>query len=208
MKNSMKKMTVATVVTMMVFSLTFVAKAEQFTIAGSVALAGFGAEMSTQSAEETESDVTDNVMTLSKDALGTEIQDVEGMTETEASPDYSDITETEIEEMSNDTTHYMEPGKTIDPVCGVFQGPWLKETYYNLDMSYCIEIMKVHFGIDKGYWVREDGVKMYGDYIMVAADTNVYPKGSIVETSLGRAMVVDHCEAAEWCPEFDIAVTW
>jgi hypothetical protein len=107
-----------------------------------------------------------------------------------------------------DTTHLMTPGETIDPVCGVFQGPWLKETYYNLDMSYCIKIMQVHFGIDKSYWVRSDGVKMYGEYIMVAADTNVYPKGSIVETSLGRGMVVDHCEAAEWCPEFDIAVTW
>lgn len=30
------------------------------------------------------------------------------------------------------------------------------------------------------YWVREDGCKMFGDYVMIAADLSVYPKGSIV----------------------------
>lgn len=207
MKN-LTKMSVVAI--MMALSLSLVANANQ-SIAGAVTLAGFGSayaeELDRTEAGETESDVTDNVMMPPRDAFETEVQNVEGVTETktEANPD---LTETEIEEMSNDTTHLMEPGVTIDPVGGVFQGPWLKETYYNLDMSYCMEIMRVHYGIDKDYWVREDGVKMYGDYIMCAADTNVYPKGSIVETSLGRAMVVDHCEAAEWCPEFDIAVTW
>ncbi|MBR2725811.1 hypothetical protein IKE87_00870 [Candidatus Saccharibacteria bacterium] len=176
---------------------------------------------------ETEPDVTDDVMTV---AMENEEVETEALTETtNTSIETEEQTETPAEAATNAPeeqtespdevateeatgeiqTIFMEPGKTIDPVCGVFQGPWLKETYYNLNMNYCIEIMKwLGIGETYGCWVRSDGVKMYGDYIMCAADTNVFPKGSIVETSLGTAMVVDHCEAAEWCPEFDIAVTW
>ncbi|MBR2709609.1 hypothetical protein IKE72_00850 [Candidatus Saccharibacteria bacterium] len=190
------------------------------------ALAGFGSEYAERLEKDEENTlipmpkaVIQDLETLSA-SLETETE-TKAVTETEAETEVMADTEVEEEplvlpeseektrsEDYTDTTHLMTPGETIDPVCGVFQGPWLKETYYNLDMSYCIKIMQVHFGIDKSYWVRSDGVKMYGEYIMVAADTNVFPKGSIVETSLGTAMVVDHCEAAEWCPEFDIAVTW
>ena len=46
-------------------------------------------------------------------------------------------------------------------------------------------------GVNSEYWVRNDGVKMYGDYIMCAADLSVYPRGSIVETSLGTGIVCD-----------------
>ena len=84
-----------------------------------------------------------------------------------------------------------------------------KETYYNLKMSGVIRLME-DLGYYSDYWVRADGVKMYGDYIMCAADTNRLPKGTIIETSLGTAMVCDHCGSAEsysgiW---LDIAVTW
>jgi 3D (Asp-Asp-Asp) domain-containing protein len=41
------------------------------------------------------------------------------------------------------------------------------------------------------YWVRSDGVKMYGNYIMVACDLNVHPRGSLVETTLGTGIVCD-----------------
>lgn len=37
-------------------------------------------------------------------------------------------------------------------------------------------------GNNDEYWVRMDGAKMLGDYIMVAADLNKHPRGSIVET--------------------------
>lgn len=182
------------------------------------ALAGYGSEYAERLEEDEENTLIPMPIPVIRDieALAASLE-----TETEAETEIVADTEVETEPLVlpeseektkssdyTDTTHLMTPGETIDPVCGVFQGPWLKETYYNLDMSYCIKIMQVHFGIDKSYWVRSDGVKMYGEYIMVAADTNFYPKGSIVETSLGRGMVVDHCEAAEWCPEFDIAVTW
>lgn len=94
---------------------------------------------------------------------------------------------------------------------GIFDGPSGKETYYNLNMGGCVRIMR-----DKGYslddypyWIRDDGAKMFGDYVMVAMDTNIYPKGTVVETSMGQAIVVDHCVAATWgTVAVDIAVNW
>ena len=41
------------------------------------------------------------------------------------------------------------------------------------------------------YWIREDGCKMLGNYIIVAANLNVYPRGSLVSTSLGTGIVCD-----------------
>lgn len=60
------------------------------------------------------------------------------------------------------------------------------------------------------YWVREDGCKMFGDYVMIAADLSVYPKGSIVQISLGLAIV---CDTGSFVYNgsnraFDVAVTW
>lgn len=94
---------------------------------------------------------------------------------------------------------------------GIFDGPSGRETYYNLNMGGCVRIMR-----DKGYslddypyWIRDDGAKMFGDYVMVAMNTNIYPKGTVVETSMGQAMVVDHCVAATWgTVAVDIAVNW
>ena len=34
-------------------------------------------------------------------------------------------------------------------------------------------------------------MKMLGDYVIVAADLNKYPRGSIVDTSLGQGIVCD-----------------
>ena len=62
---------------------------------------------------------------------------------------------------------------------------------------------------DMKYSVRDDGVKMIGPYIMVAANLQTHPKGSIVETSLGTAIVVDQCGAAATDRTLlDIATTW
>lgn len=102
-------------------------------------------------------------------------------------------------------------GEKLNPVIGTIQGPSGKETYYNMDMSECVKIMKNEFGIDLPYWVREDGVKMYGEFVMCAANTYRpdRKKGTILETSLGRAMVVDHCQSAQTTlDQIDIAVTW
>ena len=48
-----------------------------------------------------------------------------------------------------------------------------------------------NLGIEGEYWVREDGCKMYGDYIICAADLNVHSRGSLVESSLGTCIVLD-----------------
>lgn len=94
---------------------------------------------------------------------------------------------------------------------GVCNGPSGKETYYNLPMSGVVRIMRKK-GYDEQtypYWVREDGVKMFGNYIMVAADLSTRPKGTILECSLGTAMVVDTGGFVNTNPmQLDVAVTW
>ena len=86
-----------------------------------------------------------------------------------------------------------------------------KETWYNLNMHGVICIMR-RMGFSEEeypYWVRDDGVKMLGDYVMVAANLDTYPRGSIVHTSLGEGLVCDTGEFALTNPtQFDIAVNW
>lgn len=85
-----------------------------------------------------------------------------------------------------------------------------KETYYNLKMGGVIRLLD-EMRIEHGeYWTRDDGVKMLGDYIMLATDTRRWPKGTILETSLGTGLVVDHCSGSESYPGLwvDVAVTW
>ena len=83
-----------------------------------------------------------------------------------------------------------------------------KETYYNLPMEGVISIAKSQ-GIEGEYWVRDDGCKMYGNYIIVAANLDVYPRGSLVETSLGTGIVLDTGGFATSNPnQVDIATDW
>ena len=99
-------------------------------------------------------------------------------------------------------------GPVLSSSRGTVSGPSGKETYYNLNMSGCISIMNSR-GINEPYWVRSDGVKMYGYYVMCAAGLSIRPKGSIVESSNGLAIVVDTGGFASRNPrQLDIAVTW
>ena len=99
-------------------------------------------------------------------------------------------------------------GPVLSSSRGTITGPSGKETYYNLNMSGCINIMSGH-GFNEPYWVRSDGVKMYGYYVMCAAGLSIRPKGSIVESSNGLAIVVDTGGFASRNPyQLDIAVTW
>lgn len=97
-------------------------------------------------------------------------------------------------------------------VNGVFKdGPSGKETFYNLNMNTVVGYMRdLGFSEEEyPYWVREDGAKMLGDYIMVAADLNIRPRGTIIDTSLGKAIVCDTGSFVETNPEqVDIAVDW
>ena len=75
-------------------------------------------------------------------------------------------------------------------------------------MSGVIRIMRSMGNTDE-YWVRDDGVKMLGDYVIVAANLNVHPRGSLVECSLGTGIVCDTGSFAQSNPyQLDIAVTW
>lgn len=99
-------------------------------------------------------------------------------------------------------------GPVLTSFAGIIQGPSGSETYYNLNMSGVISIMK-SIGYDYDYWVRADGVKMYGEYVMCAADLNLRPRGSIIETSLGPGIVCDTGGFTTIDPyRLDIAVTW
>ena len=91
---------------------------------------------------------------------------------------------------------------------GVNQGPSGKETYYNLPMDGIVDMMH-NLGYNDEHWIREDGVHMLGEYVMVAANLSVHPRGSIVETSLGMGIVADTGGFARKNPtQLDIATTW
>lgn len=99
-------------------------------------------------------------------------------------------------------------GSPLTPSRGAIMGPSGKETYYNLDMSGVVSIMR-GMGNNDPYWVREDGVKMLGNYVMVAANLSIRPRGSLVETSLGTGIVCDTGGFASGNPtQLDIAVSW
>lgn len=107
---------------------------------------------------------------------------------------------------------YVEEHRWKGPVLskgrGTITGPSGKETYYNLNMSVVVNTMR-RMGFDYDYWVRDDGVKMFGDYVMIAANLNIRPRGSIVETSLGPGIVCDTGGFAKKNPtQIDIATTW
>ncbi len=110
---------------------------------------------------------------------------------------------------THDSVDYTWNGEVLNRRNGHVFGPNGWETYYNLDMSGVIAIMR-RMGYNYNYWVRNDGVKMYGNYVMVAAriDEN-HPRGRIVQTTLGTGMVCDTGEFVYTTNNtFDIAVTW
>lgn len=94
---------------------------------------------------------------------------------------------------------------------GVHQGPSGKETYYNLPMNGVVEIMRNMGYTEEQYpfWIRDDGCKMLGEYIMIAANLELRPRGTIVDTSLGAGIVCDTGGfAAKNREQIDIAVNW
>ena len=118
----------------------------------------------------------------------------------------NELIETAFESEEYSTSVYN--GSVLTASSGVNYYGSQRETYYNLDMSGCVNIMRDMGNTDE-YWVREDGVKMLGSYVMCAANLDMYPRGSLVETSLGTAIVVDTGGFADSDPyQIDIAVTW
>lgn len=94
---------------------------------------------------------------------------------------------------------------------GVFQGPSGKETYYNLPMGQVINNMRsLGYSVEEyPFTVREDGAKCLGPYVMAAANLNLRPRGTIVETSLGMAIVCDTGGFAAYnSTQLDLATDW
>lgn len=101
--------------------------------------------------------------------------------------------------------------KHITVQSGVFNGPSGRETFYNLPMKGVISHMRKlgYDAEDFPYWVRDDGCKMLGPYIMVAANLKTRPYGTILETSMGTAIVCDTGTFVKKYPNgVDIAVNW
>ena len=88
--------------------------------------------------------------------------------------------------------------------------PSWKETYYNMPMDSVIKTFMKPFGYTmKDYWVRKDWVKMLWKYVMVAANLDKRPRGTVLSTSLWEWIVCDTWGFAKHNPnQLDIAVTW
>lgn len=99
-------------------------------------------------------------------------------------------------------------GAKLTRQAGTVQGPSGKETYYNLNMSGVVS--RLHrLGYQGDYWVRDDGVKMFGSYILVAASFDIRPIGTILPTSLGMGIVADTGGFARHNKyQLDIATNW
>jgi len=81
-----------------------------------------------------------------------------------------------------------------------------RETYYDLPMSRVMQ----NCGQGGYYTVRDDGVKVDRDgYVIIAANLNLYPRCSVVETSVGLGKVYDTGGFATVHPHgWDIATDW
>ena len=100
-------------------------------------------------------------------------------------------------------------GSVINKSNGVVMGPHGRETYYNLPMGGVISIMRGLGNRDK-YWIRSDGCKMLGNYIMVAAKVDAtHKRGRIIKCSRGFAIVCDTGSFLSKYPNgVDVAVNW
>lgn len=133
---------------------------------------------------------------------------------TESITEKPQVEEEEYEEDSYEEESYDDvevpdwDGAVLTASAGRIQGPSGEETYYNLPMDGVISIMK-SCGYDYEYSIREDGVKTYGGYVMCAANLDLRPRGSLIQTTLGMGIVCDTGGFAYGNPtQLDIAVTW
>ncbi|MBR1751130.1 MAG: hypothetical protein IJ740_09675 [Ruminococcus sp.] len=105
-----------------------------------------------------------------------------------------------------------DPDNCLSTSSGVYYGPSGKETYYNLDMSTVVSIMR-EMGYSEDaypYYIRDDGCKMLGNYVIVACNFDLRPRGTLVQTSLGTGIVCDTSPVfvGDAATQVDIAVAW
>lgn len=157
--------------------------------------------------EEVTEPVTEPVteeVTESTEVKDTEIEVYEDSTE--------DVYTESKDNASNAVTNtYSWNGSVLTQSSGVNYGPSGFETYYNLPMGGVVSIMRsAGFSEEEyPYWESPEGYKMLGNYIMVAADLSIRPRGTTIETSLGMGLVCDTGSFIYNNPEqLDIAVNW
>lgn len=80
------------------------------------------------------------------------------------------------------------------------------EKYYNLSMQRVVKRAQ-DMGIPCEYWVRDDGVKMFGPWVIVAAHPSV-TRYTRIQTSLGEGIVLDYHTVKDGRALLDIATTW
>lgn len=96
-----------------------------------------------------------------------------------------------------------------------YNGPSGLEDYSNYPVENLLYIArnKGYSEEEYPYWIRDDGCKMLGDYIICAADYNIHPYGSIINTSLGKAIVLETGGGLiqnnpSYCCDVDIYTDW
>ena len=81
-----------------------------------------------------------------------------------------------------------------------------QESWYNLPMENIIERANLIYG-ENPYWIREDGVKMYGPFVICAGTSSRY--GEVIDTSLGKGLILDTGDFVKEDPDkIDIATAW
>ena len=80
------------------------------------------------------------------------------------------------------------------------------ETYYNLPMDNVISRSDEMMGLSGMYHIREDGVKMYGPWVICAAHPSKI-RYTRIPTSLGEGIILDTHEMPD-TELVDIAVNW
>jgi flagellar basal body-associated protein FliL len=118
-----------------------------------------------------------------------------------------------IKNIPEDALHpveYKNASMTIN-----FYGPSGKEDYYSIPMDIVVKNAydENYTEKDYPYWIRDDGCKMFGDYIICAEDYDKYPYKSIIMTSLGEAIVLDiggtlKRDGKDFRCDVDIATDW
>ena len=90
---------------------------------------------------------------------------------------------------------------------GVYNNPdtGMTETYYNRPMTKVVQRAQ-EAGIPCEYWERDDGMKMFGPWVIVASHPSV-TRYTFVETSRGTGIVLDRHTVSDE-NVIDLAVTW
>lgn len=79
------------------------------------------------------------------------------------------------------------------------------ETWYNLPIDKVVKRAQ-DIGIPAEYWVRDDGCKMFGPWVIVAAHPSKI-RYSRIQTSLGEGIILDFHTSAD-TELIDIATNW